>query len=354
MPVMNLKLIKSLLAAVIASTLFMTICSAKGNSNTIAATKGANATITSKEGDIQLTVGSDWIKDLKLNINAKLITGNPGKEQFVIVAGIPKSEMADGVTLDEYKQLFITSKELLTKNLKELETKDITIDGIPAKQVEFTAEVSNIKVHYLAFLLGKGNMFYQILTYSSESKFANNKKEFLKVGQSFKVLKEIISVPATVPNKELSPPTVLTSKDKTMEIRLPVGWKKVSLLNAAEVQIQASLITEDKWLVVISENKGNFVEDMTMKDYYDIVIEKYSNELENAKISETKKVEIGGLSAYQTEIQGEINKLKVAYLLTIVESPKQFTQIVFWTGQPKMNKSRDMFIKAVQTYKETR
>jgi len=356
----SLKLAKSLLAAAVASTLLVTVCSAKGNGEASAATKGGKAaastkkdekTITTKEGDIQLTVGSDWKVDSKNSTNGTLVAMNPSKDQYVTVTSISKSELPDGATLDDFKQAYTMSIELMSKNYKEIETKDIKIIGVPAKQVEFSAEINNVKAHCLIFLVGKGNTIYQIIAQSPESKFANNKKVLLKVGQSFKVLKES-SPPASAPKKESEAPlTVLTSDDKTMEISLPAGWKKESKLNAV-AQIQASLITEAKWMIVISENKEIFTDEMTVKDYYDLSIEEFSNLLENAKISEAKNVKIGELSALQTEIQGEINKVKVMYLVTIVESPKQFTEIIFWTVQQKMDKSRDMFIKAVQTYKE--
>lgn len=349
----SLKLAKSLLAAAVASTLLVTVCSAKDNGEASAATKGGKAaastkkdekTITTKEGDIQLTVGSDWKVDSKNSTNGTLVAMNPSKDQYVTVTSISKSELPDGATLDDFKQAYTMSIELMSKNYKEIETKDIKINGVPAKQVEFSAEINNVKAHCLIFLVGKGNTIYQIMAQSPESKFANNKKVLLKVGQSFKVL---------APKKESEAPlTVLTSDDKTMEISLPAGWKKESKLNAV-AQIQASLITEAKWMIVISENKEIFTDEMTVKDYYDLSIEEFSNLLENAKISEAKNVKIGELSALQTEIQGEINKVKVMYLVTIVESPKQFTEIIFWTVQQKMDKSRDMFIKAVQTYKET-
>jgi len=164
------------------------------------------------------------------------------------------------------------------------------------------------------------------------------------------VLKEF-TPPAATPMKESNVPlTKFTNDDKTMEISLPSGWKK-SRFNA-EAQIQASMIVEDKHVIVIGENKDSFASDMTLNDYYDLIIEHYSSSVEKAKISEAKTIKIGELPALQMEIQGEVNKIKVAYLVTIVESPKQFTQILFWTGQQKMDKSRELFKKLVQTYKE--
>ena len=338
---MNQKLYKWLFAVVLLTTLVIAGCSGKGG----------DAMIKSAEGDIQLTVGADWKTDLKLNPNAKLSAGNPGKEQYVIVVTNSKSDMSDGATLDDFKQLFIANTEVMAKNLKEIETKDITIDSVPAKQVEFTAEASNIKAHYLAFLLGKGNTFYQIVTYSTESKFAGNKEEFLKVGQSFKVLKESAAPHAAPKSESKGEPTVFASDDKAMKITLPAGWKKETELNDV-AQIQASLAAEDKWMLIIGEDKNSFAKDMTLKDYYDIIVENNFSVLENATISEPQPIEVGGFPALQTEIQGEMSKVKVAYLLTIVQSPKQFTQIMFWTGQQKMDQSRDTFIEAVKTYKE--
>lgn len=359
----NQKLYKWLLAAVLAAALLIAGCSGKGDTgdngdkgstsdkadNGDTADKGT--TIKSTEGDIQLTVGSDWKTDLKLNANAKINAGNPAKEQYVIVMASSKSDMADGATLEDFKELFLANTEIMAKNLKEIETKDITIDSVPAKQVEFTAEASNIKAHYLAFLLGKGNSFYQIVTYSTDSKFADNKEEFVKVGQSFKVLKESAAPPAAQKPESDGEPAVFASDDKAMEITLPAGWKKETQLNDV-AQIQASLMAEDKWLLVIGEDKGSFAPDMTVKDYYDIIVENNFSALENATIGEPKNVEIGGNPALQTEIQGELSKVKVAYLLTIVQTPKQFTQIMFWTGQQKMDSSRDTFIEATKTYKE--
>ncbi|BFH10490.1 hypothetical protein J6TS7_32960 [Paenibacillus dendritiformis] len=91
----------------------------------------------------------------------------------------------------------------------------------------------------------------------------------------------------------------------------------------------------------------------TLEDYYDLLYERNYSELAPEGPVEPKSVTINGLPALQFEIQWvSEDKIKIAMLITLIESPRQFTQVVFWTIQSKIEQKRERFIEAAASYKE--
>ena len=72
----------------------------------------------------------------------------------------------------------------------------------------------------------------------------------------------------------------------------------------------------------------------------------------NTTQTEPKEIQVNGQPAVQFELSGEIDKIKISYLITLVETDGNFTQLLFWTLQSRMDEKRDMFINASSTFKE--
>ncbi|WIV19190.1 hypothetical protein QPK24_23230 [Paenibacillus polygoni] len=345
------------------SVLFISACSSSNNANDTSGDDKEEKTFTSKDGQVELTVNKGWVEDPPLNEQAILAVSERKNEKYAIVNSLLKSNMADGATLDDFKAIFMSNIDLSITNAEESNNKTINVDSTEAQLFEITGEAQKVKVHYLVALLEKGGSFYQIITWSTQSKFEANKEELLQAIESFKVIKETPTTPAstsTSPPESTDPNnkddqntelTTLTSDDKKAEITIPATMSYEMELSP-DADIQASRMQQEEYMMVLRESKDTFADNFTLTDYSTAVTDSMSQTLLNATLTDPKEMEVNGQPAVQYELSGEIDKIKISYLITLVETEGNFTQLLFWTLQNQMDEKRDMFINAASTFKE--
>lgn len=144
---------------------------------------------------------------------------------------------------------------------------------------------------------------------------------------------------------------IVKSTDGFSQITVPESWSETTTLNEAAV-IQVANAAAEKYLIVISEPKEDFSENTTVDDYYNIILENFKTGLENANLHPPVKTTVNGKKALQFEVQGEVNKIKAAYIVTIVETDKNFHQIMSWTLQSRYEKNKAELLDVVSSFKE--
>lgn len=359
-----------LIVACIAVMLVASGCSKdKGNSGNVDSSKGNDVTNSIVDGtvmkssteDVQITLPKGWKKDDELNAQAKIGASDRLKEKYVMVNSVSKKDMSDDASLDDYIAAFMSSTKVSLENMKEFDSKDIKVDSLTSKVVEFSGEAQKVKVHYLGAFVEKGDYFHQIITWSTESKFNGNKNEFMQVIESFKVLKEeietqgdvAISVPdetTEATNDAANNLVVMTDADNNLEISLPKGFKEEIVLSE-DADIQASNMAKEDYFILLSELKEDFGADISLKEYYDLISDNMVGAVQNPQQTEPQEVSINGNRGLQYELTGEIDSIKIAYIITLVESDDRFSQLIFWTVQSMMDKKRDVYQQSTNTFK---
>ncbi|MHA0855701.1 PsbP-related protein [Paenibacillus sp. CMAA1364] len=287
--------------------------------------------IKSANEDIQLTLPKDWKEEKAINDAAIISASNESKDKYIMVIANQKKDFSDDTSLQDFVNIFKENTEINVNNMEIKSADDIKIAGASATLIEFTGEVQKTKVHYMAAIIEKGNRFYQIISWSSERKFSNNKDEFLQIIQSFQVLKEDDSV-------SLSPTTGVdqgktsdfNSEDGLLTITLPASWIEHPNL-VQDASIQASKTDTEDYVGVISEEKELFGDGTTLEDYHKLIADQMEGSLEGVKISDPLKTKVDERDALQFEISGEVGKVKIAYLITVVDHPTHYTQVILWT-----------------------
>lgn len=337
-------------------------------SNTTANTEPKQTTDTKKETvepevkgtviknaneDIQLTIPTDWKEDNKLNASAIISASKASKDKYVMVIANQKSDFTEGTSLDDFVNIFKENTKVGMSQMEVLSTEEIEVDGVSAKLLDFKGDVQKMKAHYLTAIVEKGNRFYQIISWSSDKAFTSNKDEFVEIIKSFKVLKEDDNVsisPVTNLDQSEAGTKEFKSEDGMMSITLPANWnKQTDLMKDAAIQV-TKIDTED-YLGIISEDKDVFAKDATLEDYHNMIMENQKNAgaLENLKFNDPVKIKVDGRDALQFEVTGEVSKVKIAYLFTLVDHPKHFTQVIFWTIDQYFNDKKPLYQDMVQT-----
>jgi len=75
-------------------------------------------------------------------------------------------------------------------------------------------------------------------------------------------------------------------------------------------------------------------------------------EIVDAKITEPAPLKINGLPAFQAQVSGTVDGLKIDYLNTYVEGKEHFYQILTWTLASKRGAAFPRIRKAVGTFHE--
>jgi hypothetical protein len=142
--------------------------------------------VTSTDGKCQVTVPGGWQKQTNLNNEASLQAANLIGELYVIVLPESKAGIDQSVDLD-----FATEavRESLTQTIPGAVFSppvSTTINGLPARQFEVSAEVDKLKVTYLYAVVDAPQTFYQVITWTLTPRLETNRGKLLEVINSFK------------------------------------------------------------------------------------------------------------------------------------------------------------------------
>ena len=140
--------------------------------------------VRSIDGQIQVTIPSDWVWQPELHDEATLKVGNSWKELYLIVLPENKSDFIS-MNLERYSQ--ITKKSLMS-NLEAPETSapiKLIIHNNKAIQYEIRGISEGVKVGFLHTSIEDSRNYYQILVSAPSPKFSDRKELLQQVIQSF-------------------------------------------------------------------------------------------------------------------------------------------------------------------------
>jgi hypothetical protein len=146
-------------------------------------------------------------------------------------------------------------------------------------------------------------------------------------------------------------PKVVKSEDGKMELTIPSNWNGNTEELHEEAELRVSNMREEKYVIVLNEEKDAFDDDITLKDYRDLIIGGMEASIENSELSETIETQVNGNKAMLDEIEGSVNKIKVIYWIYSIETEDSFVQIIGWTLQKDAEKNKDAVLKVMNSFK---
>lgn len=145
---------------------------------------------------------------------------------------------------------------------------------------------------------------------------------------------------------------IYLSKDKQFQITVPSSWRNDSDLHQ-EADISISNRYSEKYFIVLSESKEGFDNETTLADYEKIIEDNFTVELESKEfvIDPYNRV-INGNSAIQFSINTTVDEIPVTYLITVVETPSHFHQLVAWTIEDKYSSLQEELDHIAASFQE--
>ena len=143
-------------------------------------------TLNSTDNNIQITVPGNWQKRTDLHDDAELQAANLMGEQYVIILRESKADFGKAFNLDSLTKIARDNLKTAAKDTFFTEPVAVKINGYDAKQFEAGGEIENIKIKYLYAIVETPNNYYQIITWTMNSRFEKNKGILSEVIYSFK------------------------------------------------------------------------------------------------------------------------------------------------------------------------
>jgi hypothetical protein len=121
------------------------------------------------------------------------------------------------------------------------------------------------------------------------------------------------------------------------QIRLLPRWKPATLLNEG-ASLQAIDPLGQRFLVVISESREDFDENLDVAQHACLTLGRLTSELRLVRFEGPKSTEVAGFPAVQYEIEGFLDRTCLTYLHTTVAGDRAFHQVIAWATCSRYNR----------------
>ena len=151
--------------------------------------------------------------------------------------------------------------------------------------------------------------------------------------------------------QSLTQSSVIKSTDGKFQITVPAGWIETPSLNQI-AGIRAADKLSEMYVIVISENKQDFAADVTLDKYTELTRNTMQKLVAAADLTPALPMTISGKPARQYELQGEVKSIKLAYLVTTVETSGHYHKILAWTLRSRIDENQMTLEKVIESFHE--
>jgi hypothetical protein len=271
---------------------------------------------------VEITVPAEWTSSPLADGDdaaIKLMILDKDQSHGVIILYEPGAAM--DLTLAEYGKMVITQMAGRHTEATYTDFKPVKVDGHDALRCELKGVRENIKLAYVVTVVKAEKSYDQVLAFSTQSQFADSKATLTKISDSFKVH-------AMPPAAKDAPQVVVAGKNGNIEMHLPAGWAKSDPGNS-DAQLLAVNDRTGCYVQVISEDRRDLT--FTLKEYADKAADGMLHRGTDGSKTSWKSVKINGNDAVQCDLHLTTEHVKLTYLVTIIQTPDNFHQVLAWT-----------------------
>ncbi len=309
--------------------------------------------VTSSDNQSSISVPENWHEDIALNDQADINVASPQKEQYAIVLTESTNSFSEDMTLDYYFELISENMKMVVKDSTTTGPKKTQIDNKPAILFEIHGEVEKVKISYLIALVEGQSNYYQIITWTLENKFEDYKDLYLDIINSFKANEDNTAANKDNLSKNEGKESNfdIVSTDGEVQLTVTEEWKETLEPLSEDSNISIINKAKDMYLIIIPDSKKYFTDDMTLDNYYSLVLENMEVSLTDSKSTNQLNNPLENYNSIQSELFGEISKIKLGYSITAVETEDSYYQIIAWTSKPTFLKYKDELSNIINTFK---
>jgi len=144
-------------------------------------------TLKTDDSKAEIDVPSSWIVFDKADApQSTLFAGNEKEDVFVSIPSDNKNDLSDDVDINYYAELIEKQMADNESNSNMGEMRNLKINGKNALQYEFSGEYEKTKIKHLITIIESDSNFYQVNSWTTQSKFESYKDTFKDIANSFR------------------------------------------------------------------------------------------------------------------------------------------------------------------------
>jgi len=105
--------------------------------------------------------------------------------------------------------------------------------------------------------------------------------------------------------------------------------------------------------MVITENKSDFADDMTLDKFTDITRQAMLRKAADSNSTDPLPVTINGSDGRQYALDGIVNGVKVSYQVVALETDSNYHQIIAWTLQSRKAQNNSTLLSVIMSFRAT-
>ncbi len=139
----------------------------------------------------------------------------------------------------------------------------------------------------------------------------------------------------------------VTSTDGAVALVVPAAWKDLPELHEDADLVVGNLFAEE-YLLVLREAKQDFAG--SLRSYAEHVTADMQEYSRSRDRQEFKAVSVGGCPALHTRFSGVVERTRIVYDLTLVETADSYCQVLFWALPSRFDAAKPKFDAALSTF----
>ena len=147
-------------------------------------------------------------------------------------------------------------------------------------------------------------------------------------------------------------PVTVTAYDETFSVEMPASWQKKDRELNPVSQLTVSDLTENVFMIFVTEAKMDFAEGVTKRD----VVEAMSGNVAKAGTDTTTGTPIEevicGRNGIKLRVETTIGQTRLVYHLFVIEFEDYYLEVTGWSIPSKENSALASFAAIMDTYQE--
>jgi len=143
----------------------------------------------------------------------------------------------------------------------------------------------------------------------------------------------------------------ITSEDGSCQLTVPNAWSKQTDLNA-QATLQVANPREEVYAIIIREPKTDFPKSTTLDKLVSLVRDNARKSITDPQFTEPSSTTIDGFPAKQFEVGGTVSGIKAKYLYAVIDTSKNYYQVMSWTLADKWSENKSKLQDAIDSFKE--
>ncbi len=304
-------------------------------------------TLEGTDGRSKIRIPAGWKPTKGLNALASVQAQHDRTASFLLVLTEDKDDFAP-YSLERYSKLVRGMMKGRAQEYAEAGPRRLAVGPYKAIQYELRATVLGFQQRMLHTCVEGPRYTHQVLLWTNAHLWSKQKPLFQKILQSFRELQGPKPKPGG--NAAAVALTEVQALNRTSALQVPSTWKDLPQLNPAAT-VRRGDQRRNRYAVVLSDAKILVPQFTTLAAFGKRVEDLMRKGLPDYQASLPQSLTIAGRPALQRVVRGNVNGVRLVYLMTLVDGPTHYHRILLWSLATDWERARPLFERVARTFR---